>query len=52
VDLSIRHRSTFKPAIENLLDTSELSFSLFAFNRQMIDVLSVQICDLSASQLF
>jgi hypothetical protein len=52
VDLSIRHRAALKPAIKDLFDTSELSFSLLAFDRQMVNVLSVQISDLGTSQLF
>lgn len=50
MDLSEWHRSTFKPAIEHLLNSSQLSFTLLRLNSQVINVLSMQICNLGTSE--
>ena len=51
MDLRIWHSTTFEPAVKDFLDSSEFSLPLLAFNGQMVDVLSVQICDFHSSQL-
>ena len=52
MDLSVWHWAAFEPTVENFIDSSQLSFSLFWFDGQVIDMLSVEIGDFLSCQFF
>lgn len=47
IDLSIRHRPTFKPTIKYFLYSSQLAFALFRRNSYMVNILTMDIINVS-----
>lgn len=52
MNLGEGHRSTFEPAIKNLINSFQFSFAFFWFNRQMINILPVKISYFCTCEFF
>lgn len=52
MNLSVGHGSTFKPAVENLIDSFQFTLSLSGLNGQMVNVFSVQIINFLTCKFF
>jgi hypothetical protein len=51
MNLSKGHGATFEPTVEDFLNATQFSLSLFALNREVVDAFSMQVSDSCSCEL-